>query len=338
MSSAVQDEHDEVLQLILSGYAAQVVSTFANLSVAEHLADGPLTAKQLAAQASSDPDMTYRLLRAGVGLGLLEYDNTTEAFAPTARLGILHPDSAFTLKHFAQAATGSAFWQTAQRLTDSVRRGRNYVEETLGGDLWEYLGRHNDEAWMFRTAMTDISAPVVREAVEAIDAAEKGFVVDVGGASGTFVGELLERNRQLTGAVFDLPQAMPGVAEHAEALGIPDRLSGIAGDFFESAPAGDYYLLKFILHDWSDESCIKILSNIRRAMKPGARLFVVEMVIPERDVPRDAALMDIVMLFSLTGQERELAEYEKLLNAADLRIAKTTALRKPYQLIEARPR
>lgn len=338
MSAAGYDEHDELAILILAGYGAQVVRSFANLSIAEHLADGPLTAKQLAGHASSDPDMTYRLLRAGVSLGLLEYDRTTEAFAPTSRLGILHQDSPFTLKHFAQAAAGPAFWQTSIRLADSVRRGRNYVEETLGADLWGYLGQHNDEAWMFRTAMTDISAPVVRDAVAALDAAASGFVVDVGGASGTFVGEMVQRNRHLTGAVFDLPQAMPGVAEHAEQLGIPDRMSGIAGDFFESVPAADYYLLKFILHDWSDESCIKILSNIRRAMKPGARLFVVEMVITERDVPVNAALLDMVMLFSLTGQERELAEYEKLLNAADLRIAKTTALHQPYQLIEARPR
>lgn len=336
-SSAVHEEHDEVLRLILAGFAAQVVSALANLSIAEQLDNGPLTAKQIAAHISADADMIYRLLRAGVALGLLNYDRATEAFAPTPRLAILHQDSAFTLKHFAQTVASPAFWHTSQRLADSVRRGRNYVEETLGADLWGYFAQHNDQAWMFRSAMTDISAPVVREAVAAIDAGT-GFVVDVGGASGTFVGELVQRNPRLTGAVFDLPQAMPGVAEHAERLGISDRMSGIAGDFFESVPAGDYYLLKFILHDWSDESCIKILSNIRRAMKPDARLFVVEMVIPERDIPTAAAMLDMVMLFSLTGQERELAEYEKLFTAADLKMAKTTVLHRPYQLIEARPR
>jgi hypothetical protein len=33
-------------------------------------------------------------------------------------------------------------------------------------------------------------------------------------------------------------------------------MTGIAGDFFDSVPAADLYLLKFVLHDWSDESCV----------------------------------------------------------------------------------
>ena len=47
----------------------------------------------------------------------------------------------------------------------------------------------------------------------------------------------------------------------------------IAGDFFQSVPAGgDLYLLKFILHDWDDEHAIKILSNVRRGIDPKGRL------------------------------------------------------------------
>jgi O-methyltransferase domain len=128
---------------------------------------------------------------------------------------------------------------------------------------------------------------------------------------------------------------MPGVSEHSRRLGLGDRMRGIAGDFFESVPSGDYYLLKFILHDWSDESCVKILSNIRRAMNPGARVFIVEMVFSDQDISKDAALLDMVMLFGLTGQEREMAEFEKLLQAADLASVRTTPLHRPYHIIEA---
>ncbi len=334
--AGTREQHDEVFGLILAGYATQVVRALAVLSVAEQLDDGALTAQQIAEHASSDPDMTYRVLRAGVALGLLEYDKSAQAFAGTSRLGVLHKDSPFTLKHYAQAMGGPAFWHTSMRLPDSVRRGRNYVEEALGGDLWNFYDRNDDEARMFRAAMTDVSAPVVREAASAINGADNGFVVDVGGASGTFVAELLKRNPRLTGAVLDLPQAMPGVDEQAARWGVSGRMSGIAGDFFDSIPPADFYLLKYILHDWSDESCIEILSNIRRAMNPGARVFIVEMMFTDQGISRQAALLDMVMLICLTGRERERPEFEKLLRAADLEIIRTEPLHQPYFLIEAK--
>lgn len=338
MEAAAQDEHDDVFSLVLAGYAAQVVRTLASLSVAEHLEHGALTAAQIAQRASSDPDMTYRVLRAAVGLGMLKYDKASTTFTGTGRLGIVHKDSPFTLKHYAQALAGPAFWHTLLRLPDAVRRGRDYVQETLGGDLWDYFAEHDEEARTFRTAMTDVSRPVVRDAGAVIDTSRGGFVVDVGGAEGTFVSELLQRNPRLTGAVLDLQQAMPAVAEQSRSWGVSDRMTGIAGDFFESVPAADYYLLKFVLHDWSDESCIEILSNIRRAMNPGARLFVVEMIVGDNDSSTHAALLDMVMLTIVPGLEREMAEFERLLDAADLAVVRTAPLHRPYQLIEAQAR
>ena len=51
--------------------------------------------------------------------------------------------------------------------------------------------------------------------------------------------------------------------------------AGVGGDFFEAVPAADLYLLKFILHGWDDENCVKILSRCREAMLPGGRLAVI---------------------------------------------------------------
>jgi hypothetical protein len=344
MKPTDHDEHDEVYRLIMAGWGSQVIGTLAALSVAEYLAERSLTADQIAEQACSDPNMTYRVLRAGAALGFLEYDPTTTAFTGTRRLEILHPDSPFTLKHYAQTVPRPAFWLPAMRLTETVTRGSNYAEEMLGGDVWHFFADHDDDARIFRSAMTDLSTPVIREAADVIDGigeVDNGFVVDVGGANGAFVGELLKRHVQLNGAVLDLPQAMAGVSETAQHLGVSDRMTGLAGDFFASVPAADLYLLKFILHDWHDASCIKILSAIRRSMKPSARLFVVEMVIADPGDPAtsmSAVLMDIAMLGAFTGKERDIHEFENLLRAADLDIVATTPLHQPYRVIEARVR
>jgi ubiquinone/menaquinone biosynthesis C-methylase UbiE len=316
------------------------VRTLATLSVAEELQEGSLTADQLAERVSSEPDMTFRVLRAAVALGLLTYHDADRTFAGTPRLETLCGDSAFTLKNYALTAGGPSFWLPAQYLPQTVRRGENYVEEVLGGDVWEFFTRHDDDARIFRSAMTDLSTPVIREAVTAIDASDAHSVVDVGGADGAFAAELLQRYPNLEGTVLDLPQAMAGVAELSQSRGLSGRLTGTPGDFFDSVPAADLYLLKFILHDWDDESCVKILSNIRRSMKSGSRLLIVEMTVDDSTTSLAAALMDMVMIFALTGRERNISEFEALLRAAGLMITQKVSLHPPYQLIEvqeARP-
>jgi hypothetical protein len=121
---------------------------------------------------------------------------------------------------------------------------------------------------------------------------------------GAFVGELLHANQHLTGVVLDLDDAMPGVVKESRRRELADRMSGIGSDFFDSVPAADLYLLKFALHDWSDQSCIKILDNIRGAMNQGGHLFIVEMMLTDQADSLSAALMDVAMLFGFSGREQ----------------------------------
>ncbi|WP_457147341.1 methyltransferase [Mycobacterium sp. URHB0021] len=80
-------------------------------------------------------------------------------------------------------------------------------------------------------------------------------------------------------------------------------------------------------------ACRRILSNVRCAMNPGARLTIVEMMADT--VTLEASLMDIAMMFAFTGQERDERHFESLLSAAGLRTSRTVALHHPYRLIEA---
>jgi hypothetical protein len=279
--------------------------------------------------------LTYRLLRAGAALGFLEYSADTEQFTGTSLLDVLRKDAPLSLKYYAQSAPGPAFWLPNLFMPETVKRGATCVVEALGSTVFEYFAEHEDQARMFSAAMTNGSAPIIREAATLIDAAGEHFVVDVGGADGAFAAELLQDNPGLRGAVLDLPKVIPGVAQAAQARGLQDRLTGIAGNFLEAIPSADIYLLKSVLHDWNDESCLKILTNIHNAMKPGARLFIVEMAIKTTTTSLSAALMDMAMLASFTGQERELSHFGTLLRSAGLEVAQVNPLSSPYHLIEA---
>jgi hypothetical protein len=330
-----REEHDNVYRLIMAGWGSQVVRTLAAFSIAEHLAAAPLTSAEIAERLSSDPDMTYRLLRAATAMGLLAYEPGTQLFSGTPTLDILHGESALSLKHYAQTVGSEAFWLPSLRLPDVVLQGRNYAEEVLGCTPFEYFAENQRDARIFSSAMTELSTPVIAEAVPALDVEDAQLVVDVGGADGAFVAAVLERHVHLHGIVLDLPQVMAGVADEADRRGLSDRMSGVAGDFFEHVPSADLYLLKFILHDWDDVSCHRILSNIRRAMTPKSRLVIIEMTADTGTL--EATLMDVAMMFAFTGQERDEPHFESLLTAAGLAISRTQRLHQPYVLIEAQP-
>ena len=133
--------------------------------------------------------------------------------------------------------------------------------------------------------------------------------------------------------VLDLPHALPGAQAAAVERGLGDRFVAVAGDFFAEVPRGDILLLKFILHDWSDDDCVLILSNCRDALHPGGRIVITEIIIDDH-APGIAPLMDIAMLAS-AGSRRTLAEFDDLLTRAGLRRTAATAVQPPYVVIEA---
>jgi hypothetical protein len=149
----------------------------------------------------------------------------------------------------------------------------------------------------------------------------------------------LEGNPSLRGIVFDRPNIVDRAVAETAQKGLTERAEVVGGDFFQSVPSADLYLLKMILHDWDDERCVKILKNCRAAMTPGGRMRVVEMIVGELSDPGPAALMDMNMLAAVPGQERSLteydAEYDALLSAAGLRRTAVLPTRSAQSVIEA---
>ena len=113
----------------------------------------------------------------------------------------------------------------------------------------------------------------------------------------------------------------------------------IAGDFLEAVPSGGgTYILSWIIHDWDDDRAVTILKNCRRAMADGARLLILEQVVPPGNEPSLSKLYDLHMLVLYRGRERREDEYRALLAAANLQLARVIPTRVPRSVIEALPR
>jgi hypothetical protein len=110
----------------------------------------------------------------------------------------------------------------------------------------------------------------------------KGSVVDIGGSHGTFSIAIAKKYPDLQFIVQDQPAV---VAEGTDKLPkeLQGRVSFMAHDFFEEQPVhgADVYLLRWILHDWSDKYAVKILKALLPALRSGSRVLVHEHILPE---------------------------------------------------------
>jgi predicted O-methyltransferase YrrM len=317
---------------LVGPWLAQAVRAAVDLSLAEHLAEGPKTAAEIAEAEGSDPGTTARFLRACASIGLVAYAD--KGFTGTEALAVLHRDAPMSLRDLAASQSSACLWLTWARIPEAVRSGEAQTDQALGMPFFDYLAAHPDQGALFGAAMTSMSAPVIRDAVEVIDVAGAATVVDVGGAHGSFALAMLARHPGLEAVVLDLPHALPGARAAAAERGLSDRLTTVAGDFFREVPPGDLLLLKFILHDWPDDECVQILSNCRNALRPGGRVVIAEIVIDDH-AAGIAPLMDIAMLASTGSRERTLDEFDDLLSRAGLRRVAATPVEPPYVVIEA---
>ncbi|KAK3390367.1 S-adenosyl-L-methionine-dependent methyltransferase [Podospora didyma] len=142
-------------------------------------------------------------------------------------------------------------------------------------------------------------------------------LVDVGGGFGHQVGALAGVFPALQGKLVlqDLPQTV--------AMLPPGGLPGVdvqVHNFFEEQPVkgARFYYLRNILHDWPDDKCVVILSQLKAALAEGSQILIDEMVLPNESVPWEASVIDLTMLASLGSRERTVAEWTSLLDAAGL--------------------
>src|SRR6185295_7715351 len=131
------------------------------------------------------------------------------------------------------------------------------------------------------------------------------------------------------------PQVIDGAKAPVDATEVADRCQLISGNFFESVPSGaDAIILKWIIHDWNDEQCVTILKNCHRALPQGAKLILVEAVVPATNEPHFSKFIDLNMLVITGGRERTEEEFRALYQASGFRLTRVVPTESPFSVIE----
>lgn len=187
--------------------------------------------------------------------------------------------------------------------------------KTHGVTKFEYLEKDPEVSKIFNDGMSSSNTMVFKRMFDnysGFDSIKE--LVDIGGGVGTALNLIISKFPHIKGINFDQPHVI------ADAPSVPG-VTHIGGDMFESVPSGDAIFMKWILHDWGDEDCLKILSNCFKALPDTGKVIVVDFVlpeVPEEEAPTQLKLYsDLCMLnYNIGGKERTQKEFESLAKKA----------------------
>lgn len=330
----MSDARSNLLRQIHGFQASQAINVAAALGLADRLRDGPRSSSELADSVGAHPDALHRLMRVLAAIGVLQPHGSGK-FALSQTGEFLRSDVLGTCAPIARLFGRMNVWHAWGDLLHTVRTGDVAFDHVHGTNVWSYRAHHPEEAAVFDKAMACGTARFSDAVLDAYDFGRFGHVVDVGGGDGVFLERILERHPTVHGTLFDQPDVIARVpSDHTrEAYGVRHR--AVAGNFFDSIPGGaDAYLLKWILHDWSDTASVDILKSCRRAMKPDGRLLVAEYIIGADYASPEGELMDLTMMVMNGGRERTIDEFSVIFSLAGFRLLSATRTSTPLCIIE----
>lgn len=329
---------DLVLFEVAQGaWLTQALSVVAKLGIADALADGPLSADDVARRVGTDPGATFRLMRAVASSSMLK-QRRDGRFALTRVGQKLRSDVPGSMAQMLAFIGHPHHWADWGNLSYSVQTGKPAAEHLRGMPFFDYLETDPEFAAVFNDAMTGVSSMAVETVPYAYDFSDRRLIVDVGGGHGALLGAVLRNAPDAQGVLFDLPSVVANAGPELDAAGVAARCTVTGGSFFDSVPeGGDAYLLKTIIHDWEEASALTILRNVRTAIAPNGKLLLLELVLPEGTPSHPGMLLDLEMLVTAGGRERTTSEYAELLSRAGFRQTRVIPTAGPMSIVEAVP-
>jgi hypothetical protein len=311
----------QVGQMIRGFMLSQALHVAAKLQVFDVLRDEPKTSQEIATATGAQERALYRLLRFLTGVDVL-YADEQGRFSCTALGALLRSDHPQSARSLAVMYGEPFLWRSWGDLYETVKTGTPGFERVHGEPFFAYLARHPAEAAAFNAGMTSASSFALPAILDAYDFSGFRKIVDVGGGHGALLQGILERYPHATGVLCDVPSVLAGASEIKHSA-VATRCDLVGADIFQSVPTGgDAYMLKWVLHDWSDAEAVQLLQNCRQAIAPGGKVLVMEAVVQPTNQPDFAKWMDLNMLASFTGRERTAEEFTSLYAMAGLQLTR----------------
>ncbi|MEV8588176.1 methyltransferase [Streptomyces sp. NPDC051180] len=333
----VRDQSDAyaLLNLIQGAVITQALSVAAKLGVADVLADGPLSAGDIAERVGSDAKATHRVLRALAGHGVFAVrpDGTYENSPLSDKLREDAPDS---MRGFAVLMSHPILHEEWGHLAATVETGEPNLPKLRGMGALDFFHATPEYANVFFQAFGGLSLSETGPILDAYDFTQFSTVVDVIAGRGNLLAGILQQAPDVKGVLYDSEVATVDSQSLFEEAGVADRFTIEHGGYLDKLPAGaDAYVFKHIIHDFSEEDAVTALRNAREAIAPGGKLLVIEYVLPENNENHLGHTIDLWLMLMLGAQDRTLAEYTELFAKAGFQVTRAVPTSAPISVIEA---
>lgn len=308
------DEEEEsfsyATQVVMSGVLPMALQTTIELGVFDVIArageGAKLSANDIAHQlpaAIKNPDAakmldqvlgllaTHSLLRCSeeegeeerFGFGTCGHRVRLYSLATASKFFIPDADHAMSLGPLLAMVQHRAYLESWFHLKDAITKGGTAFERGHGGiPKFKYIGLNSELNQVFNTASIHQTCLVMKKLLESYNGFEHlNSLLDVGGGLGLTLNLITSKHPHLKAINFDLPH----VINHAPSY---PGVRHVAGDMFETIPKGDAILIKWILHDWNDKKCLKLLKNCYKSTPEDGKVIAMESVIS--DMPETSAV------------------------------------------------
>lgn len=256
-----------LMKLSTAYWDSQTLLTANRIGLFDVLADKTLDTETIAAKLKTAPRPTRLLLKACVGLGLLEE----------------HPDG-FRNSPLSSAFLVSgrpAYMGNAIRYSDNLYGAWGALETALREDRptmapETYLGRDPQKTRDFVYGMHDRALGIGRAMVGLMDLSGRRQMLDVGGGPGTYSALLALRYPDLHSVVMDLPDVVVIAAEIVAGMGVAARVSTLAGDYMKTPfpKDKDVVLISGVFHRESEATCRRLIARAAESLLPGGLLLI----------------------------------------------------------------
>ncbi|KAL6905509.1 hypothetical protein ACP4OV_003110 [Aristida adscensionis] len=207
-----------------------------------------------------------------------------------------------------------------------------------GADYWGVVGREAELGASFGETMGSDSRFVAQIVVGECGEVFAGVrsLVDVGGRDGTMAKAIATAFPAMRCSVLELPAVVDGMPADG-------MVEFVAGDMMEFIPPADAVLLKFVLHDWSDEDCVRILKRSKEAIstqEPKGKVIIIDTVVgsaESKEILEAQLLMDLNMMVVVAGKEREEQKWSEIFTKAGFTRYKISLILGCRSVIEVYP-
>jgi hypothetical protein len=307
----------------------------ADLGIADRIApDGQIAIEALAMACKAQSQSLIRILRALAAFNVFTV-TAGGIVAHTSRSQLLRTDIENSLHHSARFWTAPGSWAAWGKL-DSAMTGEIPHVAAWNMTRFDYLRAHPEEARDFDAMMANSPDSHPAAVAAAYDFSRAGVIVDVGGGNGAVLRHILSHHPTQRGLLLDRDDVVRAI-QSVDLL--EGRIEVVGSSFFDAIPhGGDIYMLIRVLHDWSDEDCLRLLGSCRTAMKQNAVLLIGDQILepdPAQGRPIDYLVDAQMMAMFGNARERTKDEFACLLSASGFTLKRVIPTHSRVWIVEA---